>query len=193
MAAVNMPVRFGRLVLLTVMFTLFMSEQAGAAAIRTLEITHTEESYHVTFDVLLATRPEKVRLLLSDYHQWPRLSDTLEEAELLALFPDGRQRVRLGFRACVLIFCKTVRQVKDVTTGPRTDILAAMVPELGDFAFGWERWQILAEEDETRIRYTADIAPSFALPPLIGPMILIGELRSMLVETAMKLETLAIH
>lgn len=185
-----MPICIGRLILLGVMLTLLVPARAGAVAVRTLEITHIEGSYQVTFDVLLSAEPEKVRVLLADYHQWPRLSQNLEQAELLELFQDGRQRVRLRFHSCVLVFCKTVHQAKDVTAGPTGDILTVMVPELGDFASGWERWQILAEQQETRIHYTAEVAPSFGLPPLIGPMILIGELRDMLIETVKKLETL---
>jgi hypothetical protein len=186
-----MLIRTEYLLLLTFTITLFTPAQAVAATIRTLEITHSQGSYHVTFDVLLATEPEKAWVLLSDYHQWPRLSHNLKEAQLLERFPDGRQRIRVRFRSCVLIFCKTIRQVKDVTAGPTGDILTVMVPEQGDFTSGWERWRILAEQDKTRVYYTAKIVPGFRLPPLIGPSILKGKLRKMLIGTAKKLETLA--
>ncbi len=186
-----MLIRTEYLLLLTFTITLFTPAQAVAVTIRTLEITHSKGSYHVTFDVLLATEPEKAWGLLSDYHQWPRLADNLKEAQLLERFPDGRQRVRLRFRSCVLIFCKTIRQVKDVTTHPKGDILTVMVPEQGDFTSGWEHWQILAEQDKTRVHYNAEIVPSFRLPPLIGPPILKGKLRRTLIGTAKKLEALA--
>ena len=87
-----MPVRFGLLGLLTIALTLYAPAWAFAVTIRTIEITQNQEAYHVTFDVLLATEPEKTWLLLSDYHQWPLLSENLEESKLLELFPDGRQR-----------------------------------------------------------------------------------------------------
>ena len=186
-----MRFRAGPLLLLTFTITLFTPAQAVAVTIRTLEITHSKGSYQVTFDVLLAAKPEKAWALLSDYQQWSRLSDNLKEAQLLERFPDGRQRVRLRFRSCVLIFCKTIRQVKDMTTRPKGDILTVMVPEQGDFTSGWEHWRILAEQDKTRVHYTAEIVPGFRLPPLIGPSILKHKLRRTLIGTAKKLETLA--
>ena len=192
MAAVTMPIRVARLVLLTFSLTLFGLTQAGAANIQTLEITHAEGNYHVTFDVLLATNSEKAWMLLSDYHHWQRLSDNLEEARLLELLPDGRQRIRLRFRSCVLIFCKTIRQVKDVTTDPKGDILTVLVPKQEDFISGREHWRIFPEQGETRVQYDAEIVPSFGLPPLIGPLILKAKLRSTLIETANRLEALTI-
>ena len=192
MVAFTMPIRIGRIVLLIIALMPFGLTQSGAATIQTLEITHTQGNYHVTFDVLLATDSEKARALLSDYRQWQRLSDDLEEAMLLQRLPDGRQRVRVRFRSCVLIFCKTIRQVKDVTADPKGDILSVMVPEQGDFTSGWEHWRIFSEQGETRLQYDAEIVPSFGLPPLIGPLILKGKLRSTLIETAHRLETLTI-
>jgi hypothetical protein len=189
-SAVTVRIRTLSSVLLAVALALYIPTQVLAASVRTLEITYATGSYHVTFDVLLAAEPERVRVALRDYLQWPGLSDTLEEAELLKHFADGRQRLRLRFRSCVLVFCKTIRQVKDLTAGPDAEVLSVMVPEEGDFASGRERWLILAEQGKTRVLYTAEIVPSFGLPPLIGPLILKAELGSMLIETAKKLETL---
>jgi hypothetical protein len=186
-----MRIGVARLLTLAFTVTLFTPAQAVAATIRTLEITHTNGSYHVTFDVLLTAEPEKAWALLSDYQQWSGLSDNLKEVQLLERFPDGRQRVRLRFRSCVLIFCKTIRQVKDVATRPKGDILTVMVPGQGDFTSGWEHWRILAEQDKTRVHYTAEIVPGFRLPPLIGPSILKHKLRRTLIGTAKKLEALA--
>ncbi len=185
-----MRIGVARLLTLAFTITLFTPAQAVAATIRTLEITHSKGSYHVTFDVLLAAEPEKAWALLSDYQQWFRLSDNLKEVQLLERFPDGRERVRLRFRSCVLIFCKTIRQVKDVTARPKRDILTVMVPGQGDFTSGWEHWRILAEQDKTRVHYNAEIVPGFRLPPLIGPSILKHKLRRTLIGTAKKLEAL---
>jgi len=190
--AFTMLIRTGCLLLLTFTITLFTPAQAAAATIRTLEITHSKGNYHVTFDVLLAAEPEKAWALLSDYRQWSRLSDDFKEAQLLESFPDGRQRIRVRFRSCVLIVCKTIRQVKDVTARPKGDILSVMVPEQGDFTSGYERWRILAEQGQTRVHYTAEIVPGFRLPPLIGPPILKGKLRRTLIGTMKNLEALAV-
>ncbi|MFQ6022528.1 MAG: SRPBCC family protein [Acidiferrobacterales bacterium] len=186
-----MGVRRQWLVILTI--TLFATTPAAAVTIHKLEITRSQDSYLVTFDVLVAADPAKARELLSDYRQWPRLSKTLKESRLLKTFADERQRVRLRFRTCVLIFCKTIHQVKDVENRPNSDIVTVMVPEDSDFASGWERWQILAEGEKTRVRYHAEIVPGFGVPPLIGPWILKRKLRRTLIRTAKTLEILAIR
>ena len=66
-----------------------------------------------------------------------------------------------------------------------------MIPELGDFKSGWERWQILAEQNETRVLYDAVLVPSYRVLPLIGPWIVKSNLRRMLIDAAKKMEVLA--
>jgi hypothetical protein len=179
--------------LLLLAFTIALSWMAPAAAISIsdLEITHSKRTYFVTFDVLLDAEPADIRELLSDYRQWRRLSDTLSESQLLRTFPDGRQRIRLRFHSCALFFCKGIQQIKDVVTRPNGDIVTTMVPEHSDFASGWERWQIRAEHNKTRVIYHAVLVPGFRVPPLIGPWALKNRLRDTLIGTAKKLEVLA--
>jgi hypothetical protein len=191
MIAVTMPIRVGRLLLLTFMLALCAPRLVAAAAVRDLDVTHNKETYLVTFDVLVAAEAASVREFVSDYTQWPRLSNKVREGQLLKTFPDGRQRVRLDFRSCVLIFCKTIRQIKDVTTRPNGDLVTVMVPERGDFKSGWERWQILVEQNQTRVLYDAVLVPSYRGLPLIGPWIVKSSLRRMLIDAAKKMEALA--
>ncbi len=191
MVAVTMRIRVGCLLLLTLMLALCTPMPVAAATVRVLEVTHNKEIYIVTFDVLVAAEAASVREFVSDYTQWPRLSNKVRGGQLLETFPDGRQRVRLDFRSCVLIFCKTIRQIKDVTTRPNGDLVTVMIPELGDFKSGWERWQIFAEQNETRVLYDAVLVPSYRVLPLIGPWIVKSNLRRMLIDAAKKMEVLA--
>ena len=174
-------------------FTIALSSMSPAAAVNILdlEITHSERTYFVTFDVLLDAELADIRELLSDYRQWPRLTDTLSESQLLRTFPDGRQRIRLRFHSCVLFFCKTIQQIKDVVIHANGDIVTTMVPEHSDFASGRERWRIRAEQNRTRLQYHAVLVPAFRVPPLIGPWTLKSRLRHTLIGTAKKLEVLA--
>lgn len=186
-----MPISTGRLLILALTVTLLAPAPAVAATIRKLDITHNNGNYLISFDVLLAAQPARTQKLLTDYTQWPRLSDTVRESHLLKTFPDGQQRVRLSFYGCVLIFCKTFQQVKDVAKRPNGDTVAVMVPEQSDFDAGWERVQILAKRNKTRVQYDAQLAPAFFVPPLIGPWILKRKLRRLLIGIANKSEALA--
>lgn len=158
-----------------------------------MEISHDGDTYLVSFDVLITADAAKARALLGDYTQWPRLSDVVTGARLVSALPDGRQRVSLDVRSCVLkVFCKSIRQVKDMAVDPgATSYRTEMVPGLGDFASGWEHWRITAESDlRTRLRYDAKLIVAFNVPPLIGPWILKRELRRELIGTAERLEQL---
>ena len=171
--------------------TMFAPMQAAAVTIEKVDITHKKMTYNITFDALVAADPAKAWTLLTDYRQWPRLTDAIIESELLDTFPDARQRVRVSFRFCVLFFCKTVQQVKDMQNDPSGEIYRTeIVSGYGDFASGWEVWEILAERNETRLRYRAEFELTFRLPPLIGPWILKRKFRRELIVMAAKVEEL---
>ncbi len=186
-----MRIGTGRLLLLTLAVVLITMKPAFAAQVLRLEVTHDNGTYLVTFDVLLTAEAPRVRALLSDYTQWPRLSKKVKEAYLLKTFPDGRQRVNLGFRSCVLIFCRSIRQVKDVAQRLDGSIVAVVVPEHSDFASGWERWQIFSEGSKTRVQYHALLVPNHRVLSLLGRWILASNLRRTLTDAAKRLEVLA--
>lgn len=186
-----MRIGAGRLLLLTLAVALITMKPVFAAQVRRLEVTHDNGTYFVTFDVLLIAEAATVRAILGDYTQWPRLSDRVKEAYLLKTFADGRQRVNLGFRSCVLIFCKTIRQVKDVENLSNGNIVATVVPAHGDFTSGWEHWRIITERDQTRVQYRAALVPGHRVPPLLGRWILASNFRRTLTKAANNLETLA--
>ncbi len=185
-----MRIGTGRLLLLTLAVVLITMKPAFAAQVLRLEVTHDNGTYLVTFDVLLTAEAPRVRALLSDYTQWPRLSKKVKEAYLLKTFPDGRQRVNLGFRSCVLIFCRSIRQVKDVAQRLDGSIVAVVVPEHSDFASGWERWQIFSEGSKTRVQYHALLVPNHRVLSLLGRWILASNLRRTLTDAAKRLEVL---
>jgi hypothetical protein len=178
-------------VFLLIAATVCASARAGGATIRVLEVVRNDDTYVVNFDVLVATTPARARAILSDYKNWPRLAENMSEPHLLQTFADGRQRVRLSFRSCVLFICQTIRQVKDVEVRPNRDIVSVMVSGENDFRSGRERWRIEPEQGRTRVRYHAELVPGFSLPPLIGPWVLKRKLRQTLIKTATNLEALA--
>jgi hypothetical protein len=167
------------------------SARAGGATIRMLEVTRRDDTYVVNFDVLLATAPAVAQAILSDYKNWPRLAENMSKPTLVETFADGRQRIRLSFRSCVLFLCKTIEQVKDIEIRPDGDIVSIMVPGDSDFRSGREHWQFDLQYGQARVRYHAELVPGFALPPVIGPWLLKRKLRQTLIKTATNLEALA--
>lgn len=164
---------------------------AAAVTIQNLDITHDQGRYQIAFDVLLVTDLAKTYELVSNYHKWPQFFRTLKETQLVITFPDGRQRIRLTYRSCVLFFCRKILQIKDVSRRQGGDIFTRIVPDGDYFESGWEHWRLVGNKKETRVRYRAEFVPLFSVPPVIGPWILKNKLRRSLLFAAKKAEVLA--
>ncbi len=191
MMTVTKLIGAGRLLLLTFTVALFIARPVAAATVRNLEVTYDNGAYLVTFDVLLTAEAPRVWALLSDHTQWPRLSTQIKDAHLLETFPDGRERVNLGFRSCVLIFCKSIRQVKDVAKLPNGGMVTRVISEDSDFSSGWEHWRVVAEGNQTRVHYRAALVPNHRVLPFLGRWVVASHLRRMLRAAAARLEVLA--
>ncbi len=165
--------------------------EARAFDIEVLEVTAQGKRFDISFDVVIDADTQRAREYLHDHEQWPRLSDNVSESTLLETFADGRRRIRLVFRTCILVFCKTIRQVKDVTSNSEGVLVTENVAGLSDFAAGHEIWRILVHGTRTRVRYSGTLEPAFRVPPVIGPWIVKRKLRQRLVATARRLEQLA--
>ncbi|MFQ6022527.1 MAG: SRPBCC family protein [Acidiferrobacterales bacterium] len=177
---------------LVLVVTLLAPTQVPAVEVRNVQVTQKQRGFIVSFNILLFMEPVWARKILTDYTQWPDLIDPLRETRVLDYLPDGGQRIWLSFEACVLLFCKTIRQVKDVEQRANGDILVDFVGEGSDFESGWERWRIRGEFNHTRVFYKAQFVPSFRTPPFIGAKVLKRELRQILITTGARLEALSI-
>ena len=103
----------------------------------------------------------------------------------------GRLRVRSVVRVCILIFCKRVVQVQDVTLVDDHTVVATMVPGAGDFRAGLSRWELTAVGAATELHFTQVFEPDFWVPPLIGPWLIEKKLVREVAETAMYIEVKA--
>ncbi|MHB8454100.1 MAG: SRPBCC family protein [Acidiferrobacterales bacterium] len=164
---------------------------AGAVSINHIALAEDGGRYTVAFDVSINADAHTVRRLMTDYGSLGRLSHLVTESRELALLPDGRQQIALTLRGCVLFFCRSVHRVEDVTDEPNGDIVTRALPQLSDFSYAVERWQILPQPYGTRLKYGATLVPNFFIPPLIGPYIVKSTIRDELMEMARHLEILA--
>ncbi len=163
---------------------------SAAAEILHTTVTHENARYNVDFEVILDAPVERVRQHLTDYDKLARLSDTIVESRVLSR-EENRQRVFIMLRPCVLFFCRTIRRTVDVEFSPDGQVLSLADPKNSDFKYSLERWNIAAAEERTRLRYTAEVEPSFYVPPLIGPWFVKSTITTELQTTAKKLEALA--
>jgi hypothetical protein len=164
--------------------------QAPAATITRTDVSENNGKYTVSFEAVVDADSRRVRQLMTDYAHLDRLSKTIIENRVLETGTD-KQRIRLVVRSCILFFCKTIKRVEDIETLKNGDIVSIAIPQLSDFHYALEHWQILAEQNQTRIKYRAELQPSFYIPPLIGPWLVKFKIRDELATSTAILENLA--
>jgi hypothetical protein len=155
------------------------------------EVLHDAGKYTVRFDVRLAAPPDRLKRYLIDYDNYATYFASVKESRVLTRTPDGMLRVKLQLHSCVLFFCRTVNLVRDITEQADGTITARIDPAQSDFRETTEQWRITAENGSTRLQYRAELIPAFYVPPLIGPWLVKGQIRSALESGAEKLEALA--
>jgi len=161
-----------------------------ATTILKTEVTHDNDRYFVSFDVRINADNTVTRRYLTDFANFSRLSETIVESVVLRTYADGKQRVRIVLRPCILFMCKTVKKVAITETLANGDIVSTVDPAESDFRLAEERWQILPAGADTLLRYQAELVPSFSVPPLIGPWLVKYHIRRELEITCRKIETL---
>ena len=179
-----------RNLLTLILLASIVAAPAPGADIRTLEVNDQDGQYTVKFDVLLNRSHKSIYTAIAEPDRWPRLSDVVTAAKILGPLPDGRQRVSVTFRDCILIFCHTVHKHEALMRSPEGDIETLAFPEQSDFSYAHEHWRITDEGRRTRILYQAEVTPSFYIPPVIGPYIFKAKIRSLLLNVADNLEKL---
>ncbi len=181
----------GRATLISLATGLLLGGPVAAYTLDDTSIQHSAGVYTVAFDMRLDADAVEVRALMTDYDRLDRLSDIVIKSRVLDILADGSKRIQLDVRACVWIFCRTVRRVEDVTTLENGDISTNALPERSDFSRAVERWRIEASHGGTRLRYDAQLAPNFFVPPILGPYLMKKAIRRELISAAQHLEALA--
>ena len=128
---------------------------------------------------------------ITDFNNLAAINPAIEESEVLASQGAHRQRVRSVIRVCILVFCKRVEQVQDVTLVDHRTVVAIMVPGAGDFRAGLARWELTAVGTATELHFTETFEPDFWVPPIIGPWLIEKKLVREVAETAMYIEVQA--
>lgn len=129
-------------------------------------------------EVVIPRIPAQVHDVLTDFERLDRISDGLKNVEVLGRLDNGRTRMRVVARVCILFVCLDFDWVQQVYTVSRGDIVADIEPGTGDFRSGQARWRMSAEDQGTRLLFDARLEPDFWFPPLIGRWLMERYLRN---------------
>ena len=169
---------------------LFSSQSAFGGEVLDSHVGTKGEHYLLRMDMFIDADTERVRQLLTDYANLDRLSTRITRSELLES-NTPHYRVRVTTKGCVLFFCRELVQVQDVSELPDGYIIVTALPEMSDFTYSKNVWRIRAQNDRTRVTYSADLVPDFWIPPLFGTAIFKSQLLEEARQVIENLERLA--
>lgn len=136
---------------------------------------------HMAFDVPATV--DQIKSVLTDFTHPSRLSPAVTERQVLG-HQDGVVRVRTEFRDCVVLFCKTMTLLHDVTVSAN-EVRADVVAEGSDFRSGFLRWSVNSiGNGNSHVVFGAVMEPDFFVPPLIGGFLVRNALRKQVLTTA---------
>ena len=154
-------------------------------------VTHDGTVYRLSISARVDAPLAVVYRSITDFSNLAAINPSIEESQVIASQGADRQRVRSVIRVCILVFCKRVEQVQDVTLVDQRTVVATMVPGAGDFRAGSARWELTAADTGTGLHFTEVFEPDFWVPPLIGPWLIEKQLVREVAETVMYIEMLA--
>lgn len=160
-----------------------------AGTILASSVSHEGPRYNLSVTARIDAPFDTVYQSITDFDHLAAINPAIEESQLLATPRPDTWRVRSVIRVCILVFCKRVVQVQDVTVlAGGHDIEAVILPESSDFRSGIARWQLTASDASTELLFTNSFEPDFWVPPVIGPWLIKRKLVWEVAETAMYIE-----
>jgi hypothetical protein len=167
----------------------FLPAAATAGEVLTSRVTHADGRYDLAITARIDAPSDAVLHAITDYSNLAAINPDIEVSELLGTTPAGASLVRTVIRVCILVFCKQVEQLQQVTYPDADTIEAVIVPEGSDFRSGVARWQLASPTAlTTELRFTETFEPDFWVPPVIGPWLIRRKLVREVAETIMYIE-----
>lgn len=167
---------------------LLLPANSLAGEILSSRVDHDGERYTLSITARIDAPLAVVYRSITDFDNLAAINPAIEESRLLATPQPDTRRVRSVIRVCILVFCKRVVQVQDVTLLAGYGIEAVIVPEYSDFRSGRARWQLTASDAATVLEFSNRFVPDFWVPPVIGPWLIKRKLVWEVTETTMYIE-----
>jgi hypothetical protein len=173
------------------LLALLLCIPAGAAAGDILEarVTHSDGRYHLLIRARIDAPSDTVYRAITDYSNLAAINPDIEVSELLETTSSGISTVHTVIHVCILVFCKQVEQLQQVTYPDSDTIEAVIVPAGSDFRSGFARWQLSSPTAATtELQFVETFEPDFWVPPVIGPWLIQRKLVREVAETTAYIE-----
>jgi hypothetical protein len=165
----------------------------AAAEIEQLSVDQRGDRYRVLVQARLGAPVDAIWARITHYPSYPSISPAIDSCERVGSAAAGGDLVLTRARACVIGFCKDVRQVQRVQQLGFGELLAEIQPTGSDFRYGRAHWRLIPSADATELRFEAELEPKFWVPPLLGPWLIKRALEQEARASAVNLERLALE
>lgn len=168
--------------------------QARAASIDLLSVSHSASRYTIEMRVELGVPARRAYAVFANLEDLRTLNPDVQQAKVLSRGPDGTVELYSVIRACVLWYCRSLRETQRMKFVPSPDggeVYAKVLPQGGDFRNGRAHWMFRGSGTRTILEMTAEFEPAFRVPPLIGPWLVKRWLRREIERTAANLGRLS--
>ena len=170
---------------------LLPAAEPRAADLRSVSVEHEDGRYKLTSETFFDAEQSELFRVLTDYDLFIKFTAAFTETRNLDPDDEGRPRFYTRMEGCVLLFCKAYIRSGHLELKPEYDIVAIADPELSNFKFARERWQLIPEEDGVVLIYDFEMEPDFWVPPVIGPYVVKRAMRSGGISAVDRIEALA--
>lgn len=170
---------------------LLLSASAQAAQLHDMRVSNQGERFHLSADVSIAAPPAQVYKVLTDYNHLTRISGAIRVSRLLKRLDEHTALVYVETEVCIGLFCRTLKQTREVTELTPRDLVAQSLPEQSNVRMGSASWHLEAEGKGTRMRWQSTLEPDFWIPPVIGIGLMKDALREQGKASAQGIEKLA--
>jgi len=145
---------------------------SGAAQSNTMSIHRSDIDYYqgqivIDYRLTLSANPQKVKNMLSDYQNFHQISRLISESRVSHEDSD-KTMLHQKLKPCLFGICYSLSKEQQLFTNENGSISAVFVPKQKYFDSGYEQWNVISNELGTTIEYSANVTPSFSVPPFIG-------------------------
>lgn len=163
---------------------------APAFEVEAMDTRYLDRQYELKLVVVLDAPLPRVRAVLGNYANYPRLDARILEAKVLSRPAVDEVLLYTVLRACFGIVCRNVKRVERVREYAHA-LEAVVLPEQSEVLRGETRTELTALDQRTQVDYHTRMAPGFWVPAFVGRSLMLRTLREASLELFRNIEAQA--
>lgn len=141
--------------------------QGSMINIHRSDIDYYQGQIVVDYRLTLSANPKKVKSLLNDYENFDQISRLISKS-YVSHEKNNKTLLHQELEPCLLGFCYPLSKEQQLFTNENGSISAVFTPKQKYFESGFEQWNVTSNDLGATIEYSANVTPSFSVPPFVG-------------------------